>query len=87
MLSNIDGQTSQHRILNHSALTAVAMRAALMLALATVFAQGMPTAKAQSGFFNSWERRVNKIVSQQPSWPVPVATPSSGLGRVNTISI
>lgn len=47
--------------------------------LGTVFLQCIPPAKAQSGFVNQWERRVNKTVSQQPAWPVPVATPPSGL--------
>ena len=37
------------------------------------------SAQAQSGFFSSWETRVRKTVSEQPAWPVPVVTPSSGL--------
>jgi hypothetical protein len=37
------------------------------------------SAHAQSRFFSDWEGRVRKTVSQQPAWPVPVVTPSSGL--------
>ena len=51
----------------------------LLTILAFVCAQCIPVANAQSGFFTSWERRVNKTVAQQPAWPVPVVTPSSGL--------
>src|ERR1051326_3095307 len=37
------------------------------------------TSHAQEGFFSSWEDRVRATVAEQPSWPVPVVTPSSGL--------
>jgi hypothetical protein len=36
-------------------------------------------AAAQSHFFSSWEDRVRATSAQQPSWAVPVFTPSSGL--------
>jgi len=34
---------------------------------------------AQEGFFSSWEDRVRATTAEQPAWPVPVVTPSSGL--------
>lgn len=33
----------------------------------------------QEGFFSSWEDRVRATTAEQPAWPVPVVTPSSGL--------
>jgi hypothetical protein len=39
----------------------------------------IPFASAQANFLKSWEHRVNKTVSEQPAWLVPVATPPSGL--------
>jgi hypothetical protein len=36
-------------------------------------------AVAQNNFFSKWEDRVRSTSSQQPSWAVPVFTPSSGL--------
>jgi hypothetical protein len=54
-------------------------RFAVLTILGIVLAQCFPAANAQSGFFAQWERRVKKTVSEQPSWPVPVATPPSGL--------
>jgi hypothetical protein len=35
--------------------------------------------RAQRGFFSAWEHRVRVTSSQQPRWPVPVFSPSSGL--------
>ncbi|MFZ0774164.1 MAG: transporter [Candidatus Sulfotelmatobacter sp.] len=35
-----------------------------------------------SGFFTSWEDRVRDTLAQQPSWPIPVVTASSGLLQV-----
>jgi hypothetical protein len=57
----------------------LAGRLALLAGFGIAFAQCIPSAGAQSGFFRQWERRVNKTVSEQPAWPVPVATPPSGL--------
>lgn len=34
---------------------------------------------AQSNFFTSWENRVRATSAKQPSWAVPVFTPTSGL--------
>jgi hypothetical protein len=34
---------------------------------------------AQERFFSSWEGRVRATIADQPAWPVPVVTPSSGL--------
>jgi hypothetical protein len=55
------------------------IRLVLLTILGIVVGQCVPSANAQSGFCNTWERRVNKTVSQQPAWPVPIATPPSGL--------
>jgi hypothetical protein len=53
-------------------------RGALLVAFSSSVL-GVQLAHAQSGFFPSWETRVRKTVSEQPAWPVPVVTPSSGL--------
>lgn len=37
---------------------------------------------APSGFFTKWEDRVRDTLAQQPSWPIPVITASSGLLQV-----
>jgi len=37
------------------------------------------SSRAQEGFFSSWEDRVRATTAEQPAWPVPVVTPSSGL--------
>src|ERR1700736_2046080 len=34
---------------------------------------------AQGGFLTAWENRVRSTSAQQPSWAVPIFTPSSGL--------
>ena len=52
---------------------------ALLAILGIIFIYYTPSANAQAGFFTSWEGRVRKTVAQQPAWPVPVVTPSSGL--------
>jgi len=54
-------------------------RVASFLLLIGILVSGGPSARAQSGFFSEWEGRVRKTVSEQPAWPVPVITPSSGL--------
>jgi Putative MetA-pathway of phenol degradation len=46
---------------------------------------GSISVQAQSGpaeFFSSWEDRVRDTLSQQPSWPIPLVTASSGLLQV-----
>jgi hypothetical protein len=35
-----------------------------------------------SGFFSAWEDRVRDTLAQQPSWPIPLVTASSGLLQV-----
>ena len=35
-----------------------------------------------SNFFSSWEDRVRSTLAEQPSWPIPVITASSGLLQV-----
>lgn len=35
-----------------------------------------------AGFFTNWENRVRDTLAQQPSWPIPVITASSGLLQV-----
>jgi len=44
-----------------------------------LFSASLGTVRAQSHFFTSWEDRVRTTSAQQPSWAVPVFTPSSGL--------
>jgi hypothetical protein len=39
-------------------------------------------AAEDNGFFASWEDRVRDTLAQQPSWPIPVITASSGLLQV-----
>ena len=55
------------------------IRAVFLMALGVMSACCISSASAQGNFLKSWERRVNKTVSEQPAWPVPVATPPSGL--------
>jgi hypothetical protein len=38
-----------------------------------------PAVRKESGFFNSWEERMRDTLAQQPSWPIPLVTASSGL--------
>jgi hypothetical protein len=38
-----------------------------------------PAVIAQGRFFSAWENRVRATSAQQPSWAVPIFTPSSGL--------
>lgn len=45
------------------------------------------TAMAQMKFFTSWEDRVRATSAQQPAWPVPVVTPSSGLVQLARFDI
>lgn len=35
-----------------------------------------------SGFFTNWEDRVRKTLAEQPPWPIPLVTASSGLLQV-----
>lgn len=39
-------------------------------------------AQDASGFFTTWEDRVRETLAQQPAWPIPVVTASSGLLQV-----
>lgn len=36
-----------------------------------------------SGFFTNWQDRVRDTLAQQPSWPIPLVTASSGLLQVS----
>ncbi len=54
-----------------------------VLVCAMAMAGGAELCAAQSeGFFASWEDRVRDTLAQQPSWPIPVVTASSGLLQV-----
>lgn len=79
MPTNQHSQTSTLQSTHGSSSWKSIGRMVLLTILAFVCAQCTRSANGQSGFFNSWERRVNKTVTQQPAWPVPVVTPSSGL--------
>lgn len=50
-----------------------------LASLGAALLQCIPLGNAQSGFVHQWEQRVSKTTSEQPSWPVPVATAPSGL--------
>lgn len=41
-----------------------------------------PCAAQSDGFFASWQDRVRDTLAQQPSWPIPLVTASSGLLQV-----
>jgi hypothetical protein len=41
-----------------------------------------PVTHDETGFFNSWQSRVRDTLAQQPSWPIPLVTASSGLLQV-----
>jgi hypothetical protein len=50
---------------------------------AMVMVGGSTLCAAQNdGFFSAWEDRVRDTLAQQPSWPIPVVTASSGLLQV-----
>ena len=50
-----------------------------LLALICLSVLNAQASLAQSNFFSSWENRVRVTSSKQPSWAVPVFTPTSGL--------
>src|SRR3954452_4957206 len=79
MLSNQHTQIPRHEGLKRSPCSYSVNRFLLLLILGAISIKCMPSASAQSGFFSTWERRVNQTVAEQPAWPVPVATPPSGL--------
>jgi hypothetical protein len=54
------------------------MRPSVFVAL-SLLTLGCSAAPAQSSLVTGWENRVRSTSSQQPSWAVPVFTPSSGL--------
>lgn len=45
-------------------------------------AQQIATGQASPTFFTNWEDRVRDTLAQQPSWPIPLVTASSGLLQV-----
>lgn len=49
------------------------------LLFACILIVSFPMISQQQGFFSAWEHRVRVTSSQQPGWPVPVFSPSSGL--------
>ena len=64
-------------------MTSIARK--LLCVCAVVASMGCISSAAQdkpSGFFNSWEDRVRDTLAQQPSWPIPLVTASSGLLQV-----
>lgn len=54
----------------------------LQLCAAMLFMNPLVSRAQSSQFFAGWEDRVRDTLSQQPSWPIPVITPSSGLLQV-----
>jgi hypothetical protein len=79
MLYNQHTQIPRHEGLKRSPCSSLVNCFLALLILGAISIQCIPSASAQSGFFSTWERRVNKTVAEQPAWPVPVATPPSGL--------
>jgi hypothetical protein len=78
MFSNEHAQTSAPKeTYPSSRKTSVTCIALVFLGIS--FGSCVSSAKAQAGFLTSWEGRVRKTVAEQPAWPVPVVTPSSGL--------
>ncbi len=54
-----------------------------VIVIVTMMVGGSALCAAQSdGFFASWEDRVRDTLAQQPSWPIPLVTASSGLLQV-----
>jgi hypothetical protein len=47
-----------------------------------VIGGGELLAEENDGFFSNWENRVRSTLSEQPSWPIPLVTASSGLLQV-----
>ena len=47
---------------------------------------GQPSS-AQGNFFSSWENRVRATSAKQPSWAVPVFTPTSGLVQLARVDV
>lgn len=55
----------------------------LLCAVATVGSSLMCAGQSESpSFFTNWEDRVRSTLAQQPSWPIPLVTASSGLLQV-----
>ncbi len=55
----------------------------LVCALATVGSSSLCAGQSPSpSFFTNWEDRVRSTLAQQPSWPIPLVTASSGLLQV-----
>jgi hypothetical protein len=79
MLPNYNTHTSAYQRPDHSSHILSKTSFTLLIVIGMFVAHCIPSASAQSGFFNSWEARVRKTVAEQPAWPVPVATPPSGL--------
>ncbi len=58
-------------------------RKLVFFVLTAMVVGGSAYCAAQSdGFFASWEDRVRDTLAQQPSWPIPLVTASSGLLQV-----
>lgn len=51
-------------------------------AIATIFGGSALCAAQDGAFFTNWEDRVRDTLAQQPSWPIPLVTASSGLLQV-----
>jgi hypothetical protein len=70
MLSNQPTQVSVFQRVNRSFSWNSVSCLISMAILGAALLQCIPLANAQSAFFNQWERRVNKTVSDQPAWPL-----------------
>src|SRR5271166_3268843 len=76
-------KASQLDCLNSTGGFVISNRCVFVCAMLTVLAC-VPSAAQDSsaGLFKAWEDRVRDTLAQQPSWPIPLVTASSGLLQV-----
>jgi hypothetical protein len=78
-ISSSEGTTSQHVQVVGAAET---MRTTNANPSPDAVKSKVQTGRESAGFFTRWENRVRDTLAQQPSWPIPLVTASSGLLQV-----
>jgi len=78
-ISSSEGTTSQHVQVVGAAET---MRTTNANPSLDAVKSKVQTGRESAGFFTRWENRVRDTLAQQPSWPIPLVTASSGLLQV-----
>ena len=78
-ISSSEGTTSQHVQVVSAAET---MRTTNANPSLDAVKSKVQTGRESAGFFTRWENRVRDTLAQQPSWPIPLVTASSGLLQV-----